>query len=63
MPGNLPPDWYANPNPLGDYTTAKLYEFLSSYVPEYEPGTHYGYANLGFGLLGIALAHRAGKKL
>jgi serine-type D-Ala-D-Ala carboxypeptidase/endopeptidase len=61
MPGNLPPDWYANPNPMADYTEAKLYEFLSSYVPKYEPGTHYEYANLSFGLLGIALAHRAGK--
>jgi D-alanyl-D-alanine-carboxypeptidase/D-alanyl-D-alanine-endopeptidase len=61
MPGNLPSNWYAYPNPLGDYTEAKLYDFLSSYVPEYEPGTHYRYANLGFGLLGNALAHRAGK--
>jgi CubicO group peptidase (beta-lactamase class C family) len=61
MPGNLPPDWFAYPNPLGDYTTDKLYEFLSSYVPKYEPGTHYAYANLNFGLLGIALAQRAGK--
>jgi len=61
MPGNLPPNWYANPDPLGDYTETKLYEFLSSHVPEYEPGTHYEYANLGFGLLGNALAHRAGK--
>jgi serine-type D-Ala-D-Ala carboxypeptidase/endopeptidase len=61
MPGNLPPNWYARPDPLGDYTDAKLFEFLSSYVPEYEPGAHYRYANLGFGLLGNALAHRAGK--
>jgi len=61
MPGNLPPDWYANPNPMGDYTETKLFEFLGSCVPEYEPGAHYEYANLGFGLLGIALAHRAGK--
>ena len=61
MPGNLPPNWYEMPNPMGDYTEAKLYEFLSSYVPKYEPGTHYEYANLGFGLLGIALARRAGK--
>jgi CubicO group peptidase (beta-lactamase class C family) len=30
-------------------------------VPKYEPGTHYEYANLGFGLLGIALARRAGE--
>jgi D-alanyl-D-alanine-carboxypeptidase/D-alanyl-D-alanine-endopeptidase len=61
MPGNLPPNWYDMPNPMGDYTDAKLYEFLSSYVPKYEPGTHYEYANVGFGLLGIALARRAGK--
>lgn len=61
MPGNLPTDWYANPKPMGDYTEAKLYEFISSYVPKYEPGTHYEYANLSFGLLGIALARRAGK--
>jgi serine-type D-Ala-D-Ala carboxypeptidase/endopeptidase len=61
MPGNLPPNWYDSPNPMGDYTEAKLYEFLSSYVPKYEPGTHYEYANVGFGLLGIALARRAGK--
>ena len=61
MPSNLPPNWYDLPNPIGDYTVAKLYEFLSSYVPKYEPGTHYEYANVGFGLLGIALAGRAGK--
>ena len=61
MPGNVPADWYARPNPMGDYTEASLFEFLASYVPQYEPGTHYEYANLGFGLLGIALARRAGK--
>ncbi len=61
MPGNLPPNWYASPKPMADYTEAKLYEFISSYVPKYEPGTHYEYANLGFGLLGIALARRADK--
>jgi D-alanyl-D-alanine-carboxypeptidase/D-alanyl-D-alanine-endopeptidase len=61
MPGNVPPDWYADPNPMRDYTEARLFEFLASHVPKYEPGTHYEYANLGFGLLGIALARRAGK--
>lgn len=61
MPGNLPPDWWAASDPMNDYTEATLYEFLSSYVPEYAPGTHYAYANLGFGLLGIALARRAGQ--
>ena len=61
MPGDLPPNWYDLPNPMGDYTEARLFQFLSSYMPKYEPGTHYEYANLGFGLLGIALARRAGK--
>jgi serine-type D-Ala-D-Ala carboxypeptidase/endopeptidase len=61
MPGNVPPDWYARPNPLADYTELELFEFLANNVPKYEPGTHYEYANLGFGLLGIALARRAGK--
>jgi serine-type D-Ala-D-Ala carboxypeptidase/endopeptidase len=61
MPGNMPPKWWTLPNPMVDYTEGKLYEFLSSYVPEYEPGIRYEYANLGFGLLGVALALRAGK--
>jgi len=60
MPGNLPPDWWSSPDPMGGYTEAKLYEFLASYVPKYEPGKHYEYANLSFGLLGIALARRCG---
>jgi D-alanyl-D-alanine-carboxypeptidase/D-alanyl-D-alanine-endopeptidase len=61
MPDNLPPNWWNNPDLLGSYTEDKLFEFLSSHVPKYEPGTRYEYANLGFGLLGIALARRAGK--
>lgn len=61
MPANLPPDWWAYPDPMADYSEAKLYDFLATYVPKYEPGKHYEYANLGFGLLGIALARRAGK--
>ncbi len=54
IPGNFRP-------PLAGYTIDKLYEFLSTYLPDYEPGTHYEYANVSFGLLGIALALRAGK--
>lgn len=61
MPGNLPPNWYDLPNPMRNYTLTELYGFLSSYVPKYEPGTHYEYANMSFGLLGNALARRAGK--
>jgi CubicO group peptidase (beta-lactamase class C family) len=48
-------------NPFADYTVDQLYAFLSGYTLKYEPGTHYEYANLGFGLLGHALARRAGK--
>jgi D-alanyl-D-alanine-carboxypeptidase/D-alanyl-D-alanine-endopeptidase len=55
MPGNI------NMDAPGDYTEAMLFEFLAGYVPKYAAGTHYLYANLAFGLLGIALARRAGK--
>lgn len=61
LPSNLSPNWWANPNPFADYTVDKLFEFVSNYVPQYEPGTHFEYSSLGFGLLGIALARRAGK--
>jgi D-alanyl-D-alanine-carboxypeptidase/D-alanyl-D-alanine-endopeptidase len=59
MPDNFAPK---DPlNPFVDYTVDQLYAFLSGYTLKYEPGTHYEYANLGFGLLGHALARRAGK--
>jgi CubicO group peptidase (beta-lactamase class C family) len=61
MPGNLPPQWWTNPNPFANYTKEQLGLFLSGYMPEYAPGSHYQYANLGFALLGMALAHRAGQ--
>jgi CubicO group peptidase (beta-lactamase class C family) len=66
MPDNFVPKdeldhWWALPNPFADYTVEKLYAFLSGYTLKYEPGTHYEYANLGFGLLGHALARRADK--
>jgi serine-type D-Ala-D-Ala carboxypeptidase/endopeptidase len=66
MPDNFVPKdqldhWAALPNPFADYTVEKLYAFLSGYELKYPPGTHYEYANLGFGLLGHALARRAGK--
>jgi CubicO group peptidase (beta-lactamase class C family) len=55
MPGNI------NMDAPGDYTEAMLFENLAGTAPKYEAGTHYLYANLAFGLLGIALARRAGK--
>jgi CubicO group peptidase (beta-lactamase class C family) len=61
MPDNMPPGWQKSPNPLAGYTPDGLYAFLSGHTPRYEPGTHYEYSNLGFGLLGLALARRAGK--
>jgi CubicO group peptidase (beta-lactamase class C family) len=61
LPGNFNREWFAKPNPFADYAVDSLYQFLSTYTPEYEPGTHYEYANLGFGLLGLALARRARK--
>lgn len=47
-------------NPYAAYTVEQLYAFLSSYTLHYDPGTHYEYSNLGLGLLGHALALRAG---
>lgn len=60
MPTNLPPAWWATAAPMREYTQEKLFEFLAAFEPIHPPGTHYEYANLGFGLLGIALANRAG---
>ncbi|MBI4488309.1 MAG: serine hydrolase [Deltaproteobacteria bacterium] len=47
-------------NPYADYTFEQLYEFLSQYSLTREPGAKYEYSNLGMGLLGHALALRAG---
>jgi CubicO group peptidase (beta-lactamase class C family) len=60
MPGNFHP---ADPtNPYADYHADQLYEFLRIYpwgVRNPLP-TRFAYSNLGFGLLGQALAVRAG---
>jgi D-alanyl-D-alanine-carboxypeptidase/D-alanyl-D-alanine-endopeptidase len=59
IPSNFKP---ANPmNPYADYTTAQLYQFLSSYELTRDIGSQYEYSNLGGALLGQALALRAGK--
>jgi CubicO group peptidase (beta-lactamase class C family) len=54
MPFNLPP---TDPsNPYADFDAAKLKTFLAEYELPRDPGASYEYSNLGFGLLGYALA-------
>jgi serine-type D-Ala-D-Ala carboxypeptidase/endopeptidase len=55
------PDGISNggDNPYASYTVEQLYAFLSRHALRFDPGTHYEYANLGFGLLGHILALRA----
>ena len=50
---------YGGDNPYAPYTVEQLYAFLSRHTLRFDPGTHYEYANLGFGLLGHILALRA----
>jgi D-alanyl-D-alanine-carboxypeptidase/D-alanyl-D-alanine-endopeptidase len=58
MPNNFHPK---DPgNPYADYTAAQLYEFLSTVQLTRDIGSQYDYSNLGGGLLGLALARRAG---
>jgi CubicO group peptidase (beta-lactamase class C family) len=58
MPSNFYPK---DPgNPYADYTEAQLYEFLSSVELTRDIGSKFEYSNFGVGLLGHALARRAG---
>jgi D-alanyl-D-alanine-carboxypeptidase/D-alanyl-D-alanine-endopeptidase len=59
MPDNFHPKDQANP--FADYTVDQMYAFLSSYQLLRDIGSKYEYSNLGVGLLGHALALRAGK--
>ncbi len=58
VPGNIDP--YHPGNPYDSYSVEKLYQFLSSYSLTREIGSEREYSNLGVGLLGHALARRAG---
>jgi CubicO group peptidase (beta-lactamase class C family) len=58
MPDNFAP---ANESdPFADYDGAKLKVFLASYQLPRDPGSTYGYSNVGVGLLGYALKQHAG---
>ena len=59
LPSNLAPKDGANP--YNDYSTEQLFQFLSNYQLTRAIGSQYEYSNLGVGLLGEALARRAGK--
>lgn len=59
MPDNFNPKDPSNP--YADYTPAQMFDFLSRYQLTRDPGAQYEYSNLGAGLLGYALALRAGK--
>jgi serine-type D-Ala-D-Ala carboxypeptidase/endopeptidase len=58
MPENFRPKDPANP--YADYTSQQLYAFLSTYELPRDIAIKFEYSNLGFGLLGQVLAHRAG---
>ena len=58
MPSNFAPA--DRENPYVDYSERQLYEFLSAYQLPRDVGSRYEYSNVGFGLLGHALALRAG---
>ena len=58
FPSNIYP---ADPaNPFADYTADQLYEYLSTYQLKRDIGSKYNYSNMGYGILGQALARRAG---
>jgi D-alanyl-D-alanine-carboxypeptidase/D-alanyl-D-alanine-endopeptidase len=59
LANNMP---FADPaNPYADYSDSLLFAFLASYNLTRDIGAQYEYSNLGVGLLGNALARRAGK--
>jgi serine-type D-Ala-D-Ala carboxypeptidase/endopeptidase len=58
MPSNMTP--HDSMNPYADYSVQQLYAFLSGYELPRDVGAAYEYSNLGVGLLGHALALKAG---
>ena len=58
LPSNLTPGDLTNP--YSDYSVEQMYEFLSGHELRRDIGSKYEYSNFGVGLLGHALARRAG---
>ena len=58
LPGNFDPA--DETNPYADYDAERLYEFLSSHELRRDVGVTVEYSNVGYGLLGHALALREG---
>jgi len=58
MPTNFAPK--DSLNPFADYTVEQLWQFLNGYTLPRDIGAQYEYSNVGVGLLGQALARRAG---
>jgi CubicO group peptidase (beta-lactamase class C family) len=60
FPTDLPllEDWLADPTIAADYSPDRLYSFLGHCRLLHDVGVHWEYSNLGFGLLGLALASR-----
>ncbi|MBB5606447.1 MULTISPECIES: serine hydrolase [unclassified Janthinobacterium] len=58
LPANLAPADMSNP--YAEYGDAQLRTFLASHALAHRPGTVFEYSNLGYGLLGTALATQAG---
>jgi CubicO group peptidase (beta-lactamase class C family) len=56
MPDNMEPADYTNP--YADYSVARMYAFLSGHPIDANPS--YQYSNIGYGVLGHALARAAG---
>jgi serine-type D-Ala-D-Ala carboxypeptidase/endopeptidase len=59
----FPPLQRRGPRTLAEFSTEDLYEFLSGHRLRGVPGVGYAYSNLGYGLLGHALARAAGMPL
>jgi CubicO group peptidase (beta-lactamase class C family) len=53
----------AGRTPAAAYTASDLRDFLAEYELPYDPGTRWEYSNVGYWLLGEALASRAGMDL